>query len=305
MRFIAEIPSRSVLQINGVDAAPFLQGLLSNDVTAATAAQGVYAAFLSPQGKYQHDLFILGADGGFLADVESARRADLLKKLHIYKLRSAVDIADLGQEYKIYALWGAGENPSDNNVKIYPDPRLPQAGWRIIAGVNIAIDTLAQKFSAQIADFAAYDYHRAQLGLPDGSRDMMVDRGILLENGFDELRGISWDKGCYLGQELTARTRYRGLVRKRLVPCVLESEQAQPIAANSVVTLRYQRDALEAGETHSFVAGGNGNPAIVMVLLRLEALTKQQAGHGALYCGEQRIIPRIPGWMELPKIDAA
>jgi folate-binding protein YgfZ len=154
------------------------------------------------------------------------------------------------------------------------DPRLPEAGWRVLAPPPIPV-------SANAAD---YDAHRIGLGLPDGSKDMEAEKSVLLEGGFDELNGISWTKGCYMGQELTARTRYRGLLKRRLVPVAIEGpapERGTPIMTP---------DGAEAGEMRSS-QGAQG-----LALLRLEWLDK-----GALAAGGARLTPQPPSWMKLPE----
>jgi folate-binding protein YgfZ len=128
-------------------------------------------------------------------------------------------------------------------------------------------------------DAAAWDAHRISLGLPDGSRDLEAEKTVLLEAGFDELNGVSWSKGCYMGQELTARTKYRGLVKRRLVPVTIEG----PAPAPGTPILR---NGTEAGVLRS-VAGGMG-----MALLRLEALG------GPLACGAAHLTPRPPAWLD-------
>jgi folate-binding protein YgfZ len=153
------------------------------------------------------------------------------------------------------------------------DPRLAEAGWRILTDRPLPTD----------AGPEAYDAHRLALGLPDGSRDMESEHSVLLEAGFDELNGVSWTKGCYMGQELTARTRYRGLVKRRLVP--VEVEGPLPSRGTPVT-----RNGVELGEMRS------GRQARGMALLRLAALK------GALLaCGEAVLRARVPAWMRLPE----
>ncbi|HYZ33624.1 MAG TPA: folate-binding protein, partial [Crenalkalicoccus sp.] len=138
------------------------------------------------------------------------------------------------------------------------------------------------------ADAAAWDLHRLRLGLPDGARDLEAEQSVLLEAGFDELGGVSWSKGCYMGQELTARTKYRGLVKRRLVPVAVEG--ALPPRGTKVML-----DGAEVGEMRS------GRDGRGMALLRLPAIA---AGRG-LECGGAQLRPEPPGWMRLPEKDAA
>jgi folate-binding protein YgfZ len=131
------------------------------------------------------------------------------------------------------------------------------------------------------APAGAYDALRLSLGVPDGSRDLPVEKALLLESGFDELHGVDWDKGCYMGQELTARTKYRGLVKRRLFPVKVNGPLPAPGTA-------IQRDGQEVGEIRS----GSGDRALAM--LRLDARD------GALTAEGARIVPEVPGWMRLP-----
>ena len=124
---------------------------------------------------------------------------------------------------------------------------------------------------------------RLELGVPDGSRDLVLDKSILLESGFEELHGVDWEKGCYIGQELTARTKYRGLIKKRLFPVRIDGPAPE---AGTIVTL----DGQEAGEMRSS-RDGTG-----LALLRLEAVGKNR-----LMAGDACIVPTMPAWMRLPE----
>src|SRR5439155_25745083 len=131
-------------------------------------------------------------------------------------------------------------------------------------------------------DFAAYDRHRLTLGIPDGSRDLVPDKSILLEAGFDELNGVDWQKGCYVGQELTARTKYRGLIKKRLFPVHIEGPAPPP---GTMVTA----EGRDAGEIRSS-RDGEG-----LALLRLEAVDSGRA----LVADAATLVPIRPDWMRV------
>jgi len=134
------------------------------------------------------------------------------------------------------------------------------------------------------ADFAEYDQLRLSLGVPDGSRDLVLDKSILLESGFDELHGVDWNKGCYIGQELTARTKYRGLIKKRLFPVRIDGPAPEP---GSIISA----DGHEAGEMRSSRDG------VGLALLRLEAV----ADGRSLAVGDASVVPIAPDWMRLPE----
>ena len=283
---IALLPDRGVVEVAGEDRVAFLQGLVSNDVTLAAPGRAVWAALLTPQGKWLADFFILDAgDGRLLLDCERAQAAMLVQRLGRYRLRSRVTLRDASEEFAVLAGWGTNAPPPDTAL-MAPDPRLPEAGWRLLAPAGSAPPLPPD------AAWEDWDRHRLTLGLPDGSRDLEPEKTVLLEAGFDELNGVSWTKGCYMGQELTARTRYRGLVKRRLVPVAIEG----PLPARGTPILA-SPDGPERGEMRS----GRGDRGLA--LLRLEAI--EQGGKEGLPCGAARLTPQVPAWMRLPSRDAA
>lgn len=291
-RFVV-LEDRGALAVGGADVRSFLQGLISNDVEKVDAGHAVWAAFLTPQGKYLHDFFVLeDANGSLLLEGERNRLADLAKRLTLYKLRSKVEIADRSAETTVAAAFGdgaaaafgldaaaAGDVRPFGDGLAYLDPRLAEAGARVVLPAAGAREALADA-GLEEADREAYDRHRLALGLPDGSRDLVAEKSILLESGFDELHGVDWNKGCYLGQELTARTKYRGLVKKRLVPVAIAGPRPEP---GTPVTA----DGREVGEMRSAADG------IGLALLRLDAM---QGGDAPLAAGDARLEPRKPAW---------
>ncbi len=272
---------RALISLTGEDRQAFLQGLVSNDVAKATPGRALYAAFLTAQGKYLHDIFIVVEGDRLLIECEAGRRADLLRRLSLYKLRSKVALAEenalsVGLYFGAGALEAlhlaphAGEARAERGGVAFVDPRLAALGARAYLP--------AASLPAETGSREDYDRLRISLGVPDGSRDLPVEKAILLENGFDELNAIDWDKGCYMGQELTARTRYRGLVRKRLMPVAIEG----PVPEFGAPLLLGDK---EAGEMRS-ASGDMG-----LALVRLEAL-----GQGALTSGASRLTPAKPDW---------
>ncbi|HEY1258888.1 MAG TPA: folate-binding protein [Stellaceae bacterium] len=283
---------RGVLAVSGPDRRSFLQGLVSNDVEQVGPAQARYAALLTAQGKYLHDFMMVGRDESILLDAEASRLADLARRLSIYRLRAKVTLA-AAPDLAVAAVFGAGalaalglpEEPgaarSFGAGVAFVDPRLAALGARCILPRETLRVALNETGIAE-AQFADYDRLRLGLGVPDGSRDLVVDKSILLESGFDELRGVDWHKGCYMGQELTARTKYRGLIRKRLMP--VEIEGPAPAPGTIVVA-----DSREAGEMRSS-CGGLG-----LALLRIEPVRENRRleADGAV------LLPRLPDWLRL------
>lgn len=272
---IALLPDRGVLEVAGPDRVAFLQGLVSNDVAAIPEGRAAWTALLTPQGKWLADFFAIPVGEVLLLDVERAQAASLAQRLSRFRLRSKVTLRDASAEWHVHAAWGA--RPSVTCV-VVPDPRLDGAGWRVLSPAPLPTD----------ATEADYDRHRLALGLPGGSRDMEGEKSVLLEGGFDELNGVSWSKGCYMGQELTARTRYRGLLKRRLVPVDVEG----PLPAHG--TALTDAAGAEVGEMRS------GRDGQGMALLRLDALDR-----APFRAGEAMLTPRIPAWMRLPAREEA
>ncbi len=270
MTSIAHLPERGVIAVEGPDRVAFLQGLVSNDVELAAPGRAVWAAVLTPQGKWLADFFILDDGGRLLLDAERTLAPMLVQKLTRFRLRSKVTLAEV--PWHVHVAWsGVPDVPAD--AVAAPDPRLPDAGWRILAPVPLPTD----------ADAAAWDTHRLGLGLPEGSRDLETDKTVLLEAGFDELSGLSWSKGCYMGQELTARTKYRGLIKRRLVRVAVDG--ALPPPGTPVL----RGDGVEVGTLRS------GRGAMALATLRLDALAEPLEAGGA------RLTALPAGWMQLPE----
>ncbi len=266
--FTASLPERGVVEASGADRVAFLQGLVSNDVEQAAPGRAVWAALLTPQGKWLADFFILADGDRLLLDCERAQAPMLVQRLGRHRLRARAALRDASAEFSVFAMCGNGA-PALSGVAA-PDPRLPEAGWRILAREPLATN----------AGWEDWDRLRLRLGLPDGTRDLEPEKSVLLEAGFDELGGVSWTKGCYMGQELTARTRYRGLVKRRLVP--VKAAGVLPTPGTPVL-----RNDTEVGTMRS---GRDGHG---LALLRVDALGDP------LRCGDAVLTPLPPPWLRL------
>ncbi|MGE5441797.1 MAG: YgfZ/GcvT domain-containing protein [Bacteroidota bacterium] len=298
MPICVPLAARRLLRVTGEDARIFLQGVVSNDVRRVAHDRAIWAAFLTPQGRYLHDFFLCELDGALILDAEAARLSDLKRRLSIYKLRSRVAIEEVGQATSVWALIGEGAAAavgvrrtepgaatSFGGGTVFVDPRSAAAGLRAVLPTARGPAALAAS-GFEGGDIQDYERLRIGLGLPDGSRDMLVEKSLLLECGFDELNGIDWQKGCYLGQELTARTRYRGLVKRRLLPVSVEGPLPPP---GTPILL----DGKDVGEVRSGIDG------MALALLRLEALRAIAAGTGQIRAGETGLLPRPPDWAKL------
>jgi hypothetical protein len=301
--FYSVDPSRAVVAVEGEDRQAFLQGLISNDTQRVSTSLALYSAFLTPQGKFLHEFALIDASGPngprILMDPETGRRADLIKRLSMYRLRSKVKIVDLAADWVVVAFWGPGvlkklglaaergAARALGNGVVFTDPRLAALGaTAFLPRAEIEAATAELGFAA--GDIADCERRRAEFGIPSGSRDLVPEKAILLENGFEELGAIDWNKGCYMGQELTARTRYRGLVRKRLLPVAISGAAPEP---GTPLML----GAVEAGEFRS--TAGDGKTGLAMI--RLEHLSRAQSD--GLTAGATTIRPTVPEWMRLPE----
>lgn len=251
------LTDRAVISLSGPEARTFLQGLITNDVTEVSAEHPVYAALLTPQGKILFDFLISEAAGALLIDCRKAARDALIKRLSMYKLRAKVEIAVRDD------LAVAPEGPAD--------PRLPALGGRSIVPAG----------DGQSAD-ADYLARRLELGVPEGE-DFGSDRMFAMVAGLDELNGISFAKGCYVGQELTARMKHRGKDRKRLLP--IAAADANPLPAKDTVVAS---GTAELG-TITSTYGGRG-----FALLRLDRL---ETATGPLQAGGVNVTVVKPDWL--------
>jgi len=289
------LEGRGLLAVAGPDRVDFLQGLVSNDMKMVGTDRAVYAALLTPQGKYLYDFFVFELDGALILDCERAGLEGLKKRLSLYKLRADITLEDRSGDLAVAAVFGEGAlaalGLSDQSGAALAfsggiactDPRLADVGGRcVLPGEKAETALTAAGFSP--TEPGEYDHLRLRLGLPDGSRDLISDKSILLESGFEELNGVDWDKGCFMGQELTARTKYRGLIKKRLMPVTFNGpppESGTPVMAGDK----------NAGEARSSLATEDGG--IGLALLRLEALENSTD----LAAGGVSITANRPDWM--------
>ena len=271
--FACLLPHRSVVRVGGPDRSSFLQGLISNDITKATDRTAIYAALLTPQGKFLHDMFILAEGDSFLIDCEVARIDDLLHRLTAYKLRAKVSFEIMTSAFDVWAVWDG-----DYQAPLcFSDPRLVELGYRLFSPKG------KEPANTVCTEFASFDQHRLRLGVADGSRDMEIGRSTLAEGNFDMLNGVDWKKGCYVGQELTARMHYRGLSKKRLFPVRVEGG----LVPHGTLLPN------DAGEMRS-QSGTQG-----LALLRMDSVEQAMGQEHPITLGETRIWSTLPLWMQI------
>jgi folate-binding protein YgfZ len=208
---IAALPRRGVVSVSGEEAETFLAGLVTNDVTAIPDGGAGYGGLLSPQGKILFDFIVFRAGGEFLFDLPKAAAADFVKRLGFYKLRAKVVIAAL-PDRQVAAAWDTNMPPPVDGV-VAPDPRLASLGYRLILPADRSVEAAGY----ETADEVAYDAQRIELGIPEGAIDFTYGEAFPHEADMDQLGGVAFDKGCYIGQEVVSRMEHRGTARRRLI----------------------------------------------------------------------------------------
>lgn len=211
MARLLQLENRGVIRLSGPDSRSLLQGLVTNDMDKLTNTAAVYAGLLTPQGKFLFDMIIVADGEDLLLDVEAARKTDLIRRLMMYKLRADVEIID-----EPASVWALFDGEAKSGIS-YDDPRHKSLHKRIISVENPAptADPLA---------FNDYEERRIRHGVPDGSRDMAVEKYFWLETDAEDLNGVSFTKGCFVGQELTARMKHRTTLKKKLVPIQIDGD---------------------------------------------------------------------------------
>jgi tRNA-modifying protein YgfZ len=276
------LPDRGVLRVSGADAKTFLQGLLSNDLEKTTDGNAIFAGLLSPQGKILFDFFIVPDQDSFLIEAPAESVEALAKRISFYKLRSNVTV-EVEPTLAVAAAWGGTPVLPDDAIA-HADPRLPDLGLRILLPKSSALDDTA----CAPASEADYHAHRIALGVPLGGLDYAYGEAFPHEALYDQLAGVDFKKGCYVGQEVVSRMQHRGTARKRVVQ--IEGDHA--LEQGSDVTA----GALPVGTIGS-VDGTRG-----LALLRLDRVASALAKGDPLQAGSATVTVRLPAFatFELP-----
>jgi hypothetical protein len=259
------LADRGVVRVSGEDAKSFLDNLVTCDLDRVSAHTARLGALLTPQGKILFDFIVFQAPaeigGAYYLDVLKVFAPDLAKRLGFYRLRAKVAVEDLSDSLAIVAGWDAAR-PEDEAGLVAADPRLPALGWRAVVAAQDAAE-----FARDPSD--AYHAHRIALGVPEGGRDFLFGDAFPHEALMDQLHGVDFDKGCYVGQEVVSRMQHRGTARTRIVPALYEggfaAEVGVEVTAGSkalgktgtgaegrgllMIRLDRAEDALKAGET--------------------------------------------------------
>jgi tRNA-modifying protein YgfZ len=300
----ALLPDRGVVKVAGDGARNFLQGLVTADILKLMPGTAVFAALLTPQGKIIADFIVADApsaqdstggsagDGGFFLDIPRALGTALVERLNLYKLRAKVLIEDLSATFSVLAVWdGTSDGGWDSTGTTtpdlcYADPRLPALGLRAIIPPDSASEAAAA-LGATIVDAADYEAHRIALGIPRGGIDFAYSDAFPHETDMDQLGGVDFQKGCFIGQEVVSRMQHRGTARTRAVP--VRYKGAAPDVGTAITAGGRQIGTL--GST----SGGHG-----IALLRLDRVDQALADGHMLTAGAVPIDLVKPGWARFP-----
>ncbi len=208
---------RSIIKISGKDKFSFIQGIISNDIEILKKKTSIYSSILTPQGKFLADFFLSVYDDSFLLEIHKDDESLVMQKLNIYKLRSNVKL-ELKEGVSIFLI----SNDSQEDIMklklkffCFDDPRFNNLFKRLYV-FNVSKQFNLKNNKLKIISQSVYSDTRLKNSIPDFNIDATKNKSLLLEMRFDELNGISWNKGCYMGQEITARMKYRNIVKRKL-----------------------------------------------------------------------------------------
>jgi tRNA-modifying protein YgfZ len=276
------LSDRGVLRVRGADARKFLQGVITNNLDKAEEGAAVHTGLLSPQGKILFDFFVVPHGGDILIEAAKDTLAELAKRLGFCRLRAQVEIAE-APEYDVAAVWDGTPTLPDEAIA-FDDPRLQALGMRVLLPDGAAISRLACAEASE----DAYHARRIMLGVPEGGRDYALGDTFPHEALFDQLNGVDFKKGCFVGQEVVSRMEHRGTTRKRVVPV----EGDGPLLSGTEV----KAGDLPLGTIGS-VAGTRG-----LALLRLDRAADAASKGTALTAGDATITLSRPAFagFEMP-----
>jgi folate-binding protein YgfZ len=289
----AHLTDRALIRVSGADASHFLQNLVTADIEDVDTTGAGSSALLTPQGKILFDFLIYKSGDAYLLDAPKTTAADLLKRLGFYRLRAKVDLELLSDETGVVAAWGAPAQASSAHV-IVTDPRLGDLGQRFVGPVG----TLSQELGGKPVDQSTYDFHRIVRAVPEGLKDYDYSDIFPHDADLDQLNGVSFSKGCYVGQEVVSRVQHRGSARKRFVP--VTSEGLLPEKGTGLTA-----SGKNIGTMGSSTTMEDRN--IGIALLRLDKVRQAKDNDTPILCGDLEIQVGLPDWATFtwPETEAA
>lgn len=289
-----------VVEISGPDRIAFFGGLITNQIKNVSPSRSVYSAMLTPQGRFLWDFTLVHTQDTLLLVTEPDRVQALVQRISMYILRAKVKVVDVSHAFSLFFIAGpeakhsvatlfpdlnsqetfltadlgvtffleAGSNEGLDGIHLWQDPRHIDFGWRLLVPTQKgeAFRTLLMS-KLPIAGLSAWDSYRIIRGLPRGGSELLVEQSLPLESGLLELNGVDFGKGCYIGQETTARTHHRGTLKKRVFQVTFHSKEAAPPGTPVLVSGK-----VEAG----IITSSSQNVLAGLALLRLSDVENQQ-----------------------------
>ncbi len=275
-RRVARLTRRGVIAVGGEEAARFLNDLVTADVSVVAPGRAVYAGLLTPQGKVLFDFIVFRDGERFLFDLARESAADFAKRLVFYRLRAKVTIEPLLDDREVLAIWDGGD-PDVVGVTA-PDPRLAALGWRAIVPAGALLPAGCAE-----ATVAEYDAHRVALGVPEGGVDFGFGEAFPHDLDMDQLAGVDFTKGCYVGQEVVSRMEHRGTARRRIV--IVNGPAPMPPVGTPITA---------AGRPIGQMMSAAGDTGIALV--RLDRAKEAMDASLEITAGASAITLSLPGW---------
>ena len=288
------LEDRGFIQVKGVEAKEFLQNIVTNDLEKVTNNSTVFSSILTPQGKYLFEFFILKLKDGYLLESEKKSIAEIIKLLNFYKLRSKVEFIDLTDKYMVAIIslekfkeinnssLQKGSTANYQNDLVYIDPRNVKLGAKIISKLENVQPTI-KKLNLEKADKNKYYNKSFQLGIPQVDLDKLKEKIFGIENNLDELNGIDFKKGCYIGQENTSRIKLRNKLRRRILPILKITGK---ISENDVIKYKDQEiGKIMIDKPYSFA------------LIKVVDPDLKEFNNVELVCGTSKVKILKPDWI--------
>ena len=291
---VITLEDRGFIQVSGLEAKDFLQNIVTNDIEKVTNNSTIFSSILTPQGKYLFEFFVLKLKDSYLLECEKKSAAEIIKLLNFYKLRSKVDFIDLSEKYVAAVIslekfkeinnsnLSKGKTTNYQEDPVYIDPRNDKLGAKIVSKLE-NIHLTIKKLNLNIVDKKKYYIKSFELGIPQVDLNKLKDKIFGIENNLDELNGIDFKKGCYVGQENTSRIKLRNKLRRRILPIQKISGE---ISENDIIKFK----DIEIGKVLI------GNP-YTFALIKVVDPDLKEFTNTELICGKSKVKILKPEWI--------
>jgi len=291
---VITLEDRGFIQISGLEAKDFLQNIVTNDIEKVTNNSTIFSSILTPQGKYLFEFFVLKLKDNYLVECEKKSVIEIIKLLNFYKLRSKVDFIDLSEKYVAAVIslekfkeinnsnLSKGKTTNYQEDPVYIDPRNDKLGAKIVSKLE-NIHLTIKKLNLNIVDKKKYYIKSFELGIPQVDLNKLKDKIFGIENNLDELNGIDFKKGCYVGQENTSRIKLRNKLRRRILPIQKISGE---ISENDIIKFK----DIEIGKVLI------GNP-YTFALIKVVDPDLKEFTNTELICGKSKVKILKPEWI--------